>query len=115
METHRHEFNPEDANAVWWKSELKRFFRITASVPVIMVFVAFLTVILTALFVFEAFITQLYTGPGKQYIVCYLVSRADSANSFSVAGTYRSVHGCCSELHGILPVCECFGMRDDLI
>ena len=52
----------------WWKRE----FRMAASLPVILLFVAVLGVLLTAIFVFEAFVTQLYTGPGRQYIVSRL-------------------------------------------
>jgi anoctamin-10 len=49
----------------WWKREL----RMVASVPVIMFFGVVLAGLLTAIFVFEAFVTQLYTGPGHKYIV----------------------------------------------
>jgi hypothetical protein len=49
----------------WWKHEL----RILASLPVILLFAGVLLSILTGIFVFEAFVTQLYTGPGHQYIV----------------------------------------------
>ncbi|KAJ7811213.1 calcium-activated chloride channel-domain-containing protein [Mycena olivaceomarginata] len=48
----------------WWKHEL----RILASLPVILLFAGVLLSILTGIFVFEAFVTQLYTGPGHQYI-----------------------------------------------
>ncbi|KAJ7902476.1 calcium-activated chloride channel-domain-containing protein [Mycena leptocephala] len=48
----------------WWKHEL----RMIASLPVILVFAAVLVSILTGIFVFEAFVTQLYTGPGHKYI-----------------------------------------------
>ena len=40
-----------------------------ASVPVILLFAAVLAALLTAIFVFEAFVTHLYTGPGHKYIV----------------------------------------------
>lgn len=49
----------------WWKRELKILF----SVPVITLFASVLAVLLTAIFVIEAFVTALYTGPGHQYIV----------------------------------------------
>lgn len=49
----------------WWKREL----RMVASVPVIVLFAAILGGLLTSIFVFEAFVTQLYTGPGHKYIV----------------------------------------------
>ncbi|KAK7031750.1 calcium-activated chloride channel-domain-containing protein [Favolaschia claudopus] len=48
----------------WWKHEL----RMIASLPVITVFAAVLVSILTGIFVFEAFVTTLYTGPGHKYI-----------------------------------------------
>lgn len=48
----------------WWKREL----RMVASLPVILLFAAVLVSILTGIFVFEAFVTQLYTGPGHKYI-----------------------------------------------
>lgn len=49
----------------WWKRELKILF----SVPVIILFASVLAVLLTVIFVFEAFVATLYTGPGHQYIV----------------------------------------------
>ncbi|KAH9479820.1 hypothetical protein JR316_0008415 [Psilocybe cubensis] len=48
----------------WWAREL----RVLASVPVILLFAGILTTILTGIFVFEAFVTQLYEGPGKKII-----------------------------------------------
>ncbi|KAJ6621490.1 calcium-activated chloride channel-domain-containing protein [Mycena sp. CBHHK59/15] len=48
----------------WWKHEL----RMIASLPVILLFAGVLVSILTGIFVFEAFVTQLYTGPGHNYI-----------------------------------------------
>jgi anoctamin-10 len=52
----------------WWQREL----RTLASIPVIALFAAFLFALLTAIFVFEAFVSTLYTGPGHQYIVSLL-------------------------------------------
>jgi len=49
----------------WWAREL----RILASVPIILVWAAVLSTIITAIFVFEAFITKLYQGPGKHIVV----------------------------------------------
>ena len=49
----------------WWKREL----RILASLPVILLFAAALAALLTGIFVLEAFVTQLYTGPGQKFIV----------------------------------------------
>ncbi|KAJ7067816.1 calcium-activated chloride channel-domain-containing protein [Mycena amicta] len=48
----------------WWKREL----RMLMGFPVILLFGAVLVSILTGIFVFEAFLTQLYTGPGHKYI-----------------------------------------------
>lgn len=49
----------------WWRRDL----RIMTSIPVILFFAAILAVLLTGIFVFEAFITQLYNGPGQGIIV----------------------------------------------
>ncbi|EGO01436.1 hypothetical protein SERLA73DRAFT_166001 [Serpula lacrymans var. lacrymans S7.3] len=48
----------------WWKREL----RMVASIPVILLFASVLAAVLTGIFVFEAFVTELYTGPGHKYI-----------------------------------------------
>ncbi|KAI6155945.1 calcium-activated chloride channel-domain-containing protein [Pisolithus tinctorius] len=48
----------------WWKKEFRR----VASIPIILLFASVLAVILTGIFVFEAFVTQLYKGPGHQII-----------------------------------------------
>ncbi|KAJ7230352.1 calcium-activated chloride channel-domain-containing protein [Mycena pura] len=48
----------------WWKKEL----RMIASFPVLLLFGSILVSILTGIFIFEAFLTQLYTGPGHKYI-----------------------------------------------
>ncbi|EJD07576.1 DUF590-domain-containing protein [Fomitiporia mediterranea MF3/22] len=48
----------------WWKRDA----RIFASLPVILLFAAALAALLTAIFIFEAFVTQLYTGPGQKII-----------------------------------------------
>jgi anoctamin-10 len=45
--------------------------RIVASVPVILMFSAILAALLTGIFVIEAFVTQLYTGPGHKYVVSH--------------------------------------------
>jgi len=56
----------------WWAREL----RVLASVPVILLFASILSAILTGIFVFEAFVTRLYQGPGKHFIVrCALIQR----------------------------------------
>ncbi|KLO19131.1 DUF590-domain-containing protein [Schizopora paradoxa] len=48
----------------WWKRDL----RILSSLPVILLFAGLLTALLTGIFIIEAFVTQLYTGPGQKYI-----------------------------------------------
>lgn len=50
-------------------SSLTRELRTAVSVPVILLCAGILGALLTGLFVFEAFITTLYTGPGHQHIV----------------------------------------------
>jgi len=40
-----------------------------ASFPIILMFAGVLAALLTGIFVFEAFVTELYTGPGQKYIV----------------------------------------------
>jgi len=48
----------------WWKRDL----RILSSLPVILLFAGLLTALLTGIFIFEAFVTQIYSGPGQKYI-----------------------------------------------
>ncbi|KIY63984.1 DUF590-domain-containing protein [Cylindrobasidium torrendii FP15055 ss-10] len=61
VEKRRTEYNP---NFSWWQREI----RVLGSIPVVLAFVGALVVVLTSTFVFEAFVTRLYTGPGHQYI-----------------------------------------------
>ena len=49
----------------WWKKDLKML----GSVPVILLFAGVMFTLLTSIFVLEAFVAALYTGPGHQYIV----------------------------------------------
>lgn len=49
----------------WWKRDA----RILATLPVIATFALGLTALLTGIFIFEAFVTQLYSGPGQKLIV----------------------------------------------
>jgi anoctamin-10 len=49
----------------WWVRDI----RMATCVPVILLFIAVLAALLTGIFAFEAFVTQLYTGPGHKYIV----------------------------------------------
>ncbi|KAG8860323.1 hypothetical protein FRB96_003972 [Tulasnella sp. 330] len=54
----------DDSLFPWWKREL----RVMAGLPVIAFFATALFVVLTLIFIVEAFVTQLYTGPGVQYV-----------------------------------------------
>ncbi|KAG1817721.1 calcium-activated chloride channel-domain-containing protein [Suillus subaureus] len=48
----------------WWKQEM----RMMAGLPVILLFATILAAILTGIFVLEAFVTELYKGPGHRYV-----------------------------------------------
>lgn len=66
----RGSFNVERRRAQYvdntsWK---QRDLRLAAFGPILVVAAGFLASIITGLFVFEAFLTQLYTGPGHQYV-----------------------------------------------
>lgn len=61
VEHHRPRYVEGD---IWWKRELK----VLVSVPVIVLFASLLAILLTGIFVLEAFVTALYTGPGHQYM-----------------------------------------------
>ncbi|EPQ56716.1 DUF590-domain-containing protein [Gloeophyllum trabeum ATCC 11539] len=61
VEKRRADYKPGFA---WWRREL----RTLASVPVIACFAGVLALLLTAMFVFEAFVTQLWSGPGQKWI-----------------------------------------------
>jgi anoctamin-10 len=52
----------DDKAFPWWKREI----RILTSLPLIMLAALALTGILTGIFIIEAFVTHLYTGPGHQ-------------------------------------------------
>jgi anoctamin-10 len=62
VEKHRAQYIP---GFPWWRRDL----RMVASFPIILMFAGVLAALLTGIFVFEAFVTQLYTGPGHKYIV----------------------------------------------
>jgi anoctamin-10 len=70
VEKRRHDFDPDYDSEIRWRSDLSRLLRILASVPIIIAFAGILTIILTGIFVLEAFVTRLYTGPGYKFIVC---------------------------------------------
>jgi anoctamin-10 len=52
----------------WWRKEARKM----ASIPVILLFASVLAVVLTGIFVLEAFVTQLYKGPGHRIVVSHL-------------------------------------------
>jgi len=54
-------------SSMWWKQELKML----ASIPVIFLFALFLFALLTGIFVLEAFVAQLYTGPAQKIVVSH--------------------------------------------
>lgn len=60
VEKRRAQYQP----VAWWRREL----RILSSLPVILFFAAVLASVLTGIFVFEAFVTQLYKGPGAKFL-----------------------------------------------
>ncbi|OSX64068.1 hypothetical protein POSPLADRAFT_1168220 [Postia placenta MAD-698-R-SB12] len=55
---------PQYVPLAWWKKDL----RMIANLPVLMLFAAVLAALLTSMFVFEAFVTELYTGPGHRFV-----------------------------------------------
>lgn len=71
VERHRAQFKDAGGKGLgfpWWKRDT----RIFASLPVILLFAGVLAAFLTMNFLLEAFVTQLYTGPGQKIIVSYL-------------------------------------------
>lgn len=76
----------------WWSREL----RVLASIPVIVIFAGLLSAILTSIFLFEAFVTQLYQGPGKQLIVrASLLAVFTLINWLADVLSYYSLHHFC--------------------
>ena len=63
----------------WWVGEL----RVLASIPIIILFGGLLSALLTMIFVFEAFVTELYQGPGKQLIVSIVRSKKKPYPTYS--------------------------------
>jgi hypothetical protein len=47
---------------------LKIEIKVLVSLPIVLTFAAFLTAVLTVIFIFEAFFTHIYTGPGSNYL-----------------------------------------------
>lgn len=52
----------------WWKKEL----RVLASVPVTLLFTGILAALMTSIFMLEAFVSMLYTGPAHMILVSSL-------------------------------------------
>ncbi|CCM01832.1 uncharacterized protein FIBRA_03900 [Fibroporia radiculosa] len=48
----------------WWQKDL----RMITGLPVILLFATVLAALLTSMFLFEAFVTELYTGPGHRFL-----------------------------------------------
>ena len=68
VERRRAQYRANDVQGArfpWWKRDM----RIFASLPVVLFFAGILAAILTGIFLFEAFVTALYTGPGHMIIV----------------------------------------------
>ena len=68
VERRRAQYKDLDSNGLkfsWWRRDL----RIFASLPIILLFAAILAALLTGIFIVEAFVTQLYTGPGALFVV----------------------------------------------
>ncbi|TRM65471.1 calcium-activated chloride channel-domain-containing protein [Schizophyllum amplum] len=61
VERRRAQYNP---GFPWWKREM----RILASLPLITLYALVLVALLTGIFVFEAFVTHLYQGPGQKIL-----------------------------------------------
>lgn len=77
----------------WWRKDV----RALASLPVILFFASVLAVLLTAIFVFEAFVTHLYTGPGHKLIVsCVYPAFAVVTNASTGIQPNDSIHCPCS-------------------
>jgi anoctamin-10 len=57
----------------WWKSDTKKLLRVVASFSMLFVCMLILAVLLTVIFILEAFIPILYTGPGSQLVVRSMV------------------------------------------
>ncbi|PCH36279.1 DUF590-domain-containing protein [Wolfiporia cocos MD-104 SS10] len=55
---------PQYVPIPWWQKDL----RMITGLPVIMLFAIVLAALLTSMFVFEAFVTELYTGPGHRFL-----------------------------------------------
>ena len=72
----------------WWVREL----RVLASIPIIILFGGLLSALLTMIFVFEAFVTELYEGPGKQLIVSIVHSKPISYNLYLYVRPFRPLY-----------------------
>ncbi|KAF9236909.1 calcium-activated chloride channel-domain-containing protein [Melanogaster broomeanus] len=69
----------------WWRKEARK----TASIPVILLFAAVLAVLLTGIFILEAFVTKLYKGPGHR-IVAFSPTLLFAALVPQLLGVYKA-------------------------
>ncbi|KAG9309734.1 calcium-activated chloride channel-domain-containing protein [Chiua virens] len=70
----------------WWRKEARKM----ASIPVILLFASVLAIVLTGVFVLEAFVTQLYKGPGLR-IVAFTPTLLFSALVPRLLGVYKTI------------------------
>ena len=77
----------------WWQREL----RMLSSVPVIFGFAIILGILMTAIFVFEAFVTQLYTGPGQKIAVRLTVLVHLDASKYNISVFFPHSSLCCPD------------------
>ncbi|KAF9007761.1 hypothetical protein BDZ89DRAFT_1079277, partial [Hymenopellis radicata] len=57
-------FSEQKLETDWWRKDLRRL----TSLPMILLSASLLVALLTSIFVFEAFVTKLYTGPGQKIV-----------------------------------------------
>jgi anoctamin-10 len=74
VEKQRPQYKP---GVTWWQRDL----RVLASIPVIIFFSVILAALLTAIFFLEAFVTELYKGPGQRYVVSHDYNNFTGTNS----------------------------------
>jgi anoctamin-10 len=74
VEKQRPQYKP---GLTWWQRDL----RVLASIPVIIFFAGILAALLTAIFFLEAFVMELYKGPGQRYVVSHACDNFTPTNS----------------------------------
>lgn len=67
-----------------------------SSVPIIALFAGVLVALLTGIFVFEAFVTQLYKGPGARLLVSHVISTSRYINVDIFCGRHLLQPSCSS-------------------